>query len=759
MSVTSRFVTLTEVAKRAEVRLSAASNWRARHSGFPQPHVLAGQEMFAEREVADWLQGRRIPRHRLKPHEPPGTSYGDRFLRGVGATGSPVAATSDQRAPAQESDWAAPLWEAAGRLRETHDNASALELLLGLVYVKSHHAETWDLLAGSSEWSQLHDLLSAVSLPVGTGGQAISVFRAVPNTADPALVEAVRLIAGIDFGMADGPHSTAARVSEAILNNLERGMGRSGGHITPPDVVRCLVELLEPQPMDTMYDPFCGSGELLSAAAAHASGHGEPLARRQVCGQPPHEWSWLTTTMNLALHRVDVDLSAPGNALQEDRFPGRRFTCILANPAFNLHVDLPRDRPWRFGDPPAHNANLGWLQHVVSKLEPGGRAAVVMPEGAAFAGGDREMSIRRSMVGAGAIECVVALPRHLFRFTAVPATVWILRAAGAIPDRRETLFIDARDLGEMVDRTARRLGAEDIGRIINEYRRWRDCPRAGEFAGTGGFSRAVSHDEISGNDSVLTPGRYTGIAVAEPDAMSLITEIDALRGEFNDLSRRAEDARAAVDECLAALVARRRPRGDGQPVPLGTVCDVLAGPGTVSRDGHQPSWTPLVLPRNIRCNRISVQDLDVVSPSIAARMARYRLAAGDIVTARVGTLGRYGLVLADQTGWLLGPGCVRLRPNDQANPDYLTYFLSGPIARRWLMAHADGSAMQYVSAATLRAMPIWLPPLRVQRAIVEILDPFPTAASLHDRISETASQIHARLIPLLMAPSATPEFE
>src|SRR5262249_21092820 len=152
----------------------------------------------------------------------------------------------------------------------------------------------------------------------------------------------------------DGPQSTAAQISEAILADLERGMGRSGGHFTPPDVARCLVELLDPQWSDRVYDPFCGSGELLAAAAAHVSRQASSLGGLQVCGQAAQEWSWLTSTMNLALHGVDADLSAPGNALQQDQFPERRFSRILANPAFNLHVDLPPGRSWPFGEPPAH---------------------------------------------------------------------------------------------------------------------------------------------------------------------------------------------------------------------------------------------------------------------------------------------------------------------------------------------------------------------------------------------------------------------
>jgi len=321
------------------------------------------------------------------------------------------------------------------------------------------------------------------------------------------------------------------------------------------------------------------------------------------------------------------------------------------------------------------------------------------------------------------------------------------------------LFIDARELGEMVDRAKRRLGEDDIGRIVHEYRRWRNSRAGEEFIGTDGFSRAVGHDEISANDYVLTPGRYTGVATKRPDTVRVFTELDALREEFDRLSKRAEDADSELEARLAALVAGQRPDGDGRFVPLGTVCDVLSGPGTVSRSGRQPSWTPLVLPRNIKNNRVGHEDLDVVSSGTAGRMARYRLVAGDIVSARAGTLGRYGRVLEEQAGWLLGPGCVRFRPNDQVNSDYLTYYLGGPTARHWLMEHATGTAIRQVNAATLREMPIWLPSPQVQRAILEVLSPLDTAASIHSRISVTTRELHNLLVPVLMSPPSTPEVE
>ena len=216
----------------------------------------------------------------------------------------------------------------------------------------------------------------------GGNESPLQVFRDLSSDADSSAYKVVRLIDEIDFGSDRGPESISARLTETILADLERGMGKTGGRFTPPSVAQCLVELLDPGPSDRVYDPFCGSGELLSAAAAYVGRQEQPGTKRSVWGQASHDWSLRISAMNLALHGIAADLRR-GNALESDRFPQQRFSHVVANPPFNLRADVPLDGPWQFGIPPAHNANFAWLQHVVSKLTPDGRGAVVMAGGAA----------------------------------------------------------------------------------------------------------------------------------------------------------------------------------------------------------------------------------------------------------------------------------------------------------------------------------------------------------------------------------------
>jgi type I restriction enzyme M protein len=741
MSSGASYLSLTDVARLAGVRPSAVSNWRTRHVDFPEPTTVSGQEVFDAWELVRWLQGRQVPRNRLAPGEQPETTYGDRVLLGLGGSEEPSGRPATRAVVRR--NWQERLFAVENVLRDRHDTASSLEFLLGLVYLRACRLDVWRSLVHASDRAETGRLLSQVTLPAAAGG-AIPVFRAVDRTADPAVAEAIRLVDAIDFGP-DGP--AGGQVADAILADLERRLGRSGGQFTPPDLARCLVELLDPGPSDRVYDPFCGSGELLSAATAHvARGSAVPNGWR-VFGQTPHEWAWRTARMNLALQGVGAELDLPGDALLSDAFPDRQFSIILTNPPFNTQVDPRGSRSWPFGEPNPRNGNLAWLQHVVTKLEPGGRAAVVMPLNAAFNTGDREVAIRQNMIEAGVIECVVALPAGLFRFTGIPAMVWILRGIGADPPLRETLLIDAKDLGEPKERH-RRLDEGAIRRIVEEYRRWRAA--RGTFTGSTGFSLAVSHDEIAENGQLLVPRHYVDLVVERLDAARVTTRLDAARTELQDLARRAEETATAIEGILAGLVAGDRPPADGGIVPLGDICDVLAGPGTVPRSGQQATGTPLVLPRNIRDNRVGRERLDVVPEETEARLSRYRLAAGDIVSARTGTLGRYGQVAEDQRGWLLGPGCVRFRPDDEVEPYYLTSYLGGPAAPQWMKKNAAGSTIPHISTATWREMPIWLPSRETQRATAEILRTFDTATTVHGGMSARARDLHGLLVSVLI---------
>jgi type I restriction enzyme M protein len=738
MNAAAAFVTLAEVAERAAVRRSAVSNWRNRFRDFPRPRVVAGQEVFDAVEIGAWLSERRIPQNRLNPGEAPGTSYGDRFLGDPAPAAEPAAAV-----PPAGEDQTAPLWQAMDVLRGAHDRRSSLELLLGLVYVKVRLPEKWADVLNAADWQRASEVLAQIRLPVLPGTPPIPVLPSLASIADDHLLDVVGQVERIEIGAETSLGSPGALLGEALLGELERDLGRGGGHFTPPDVVACLVGLLDPAPQDSIYDPFCGSGELLVAAVRHAESTGGTDLRPTVCGQTSNSWSWLTTRMNLELHGIEHQLGPVANALVEDGFSGERFSRILANPAFNQRVDVDQTRSWPFGAPAMRNANLAWLQHAAAKLKPHGRAAVIMLHGPAFVQNGSEAAIRRKMVEAGVVECVIALPRQLFRFTAIPTMVWILRSVNAKAPDGQVLMINAGELGALTDRTKRTLGADDIAKVVDTYRHWRQQRECVDSA----FARSVDLVEIRGNDHDLSPIRYTGAAgagsvgEAEPTLGKVRTLADTL---LQDVVRQHAELSRELD-AVVGLTTRSR---DGKTVSLGELCDVLSGPGKVE-PANSPG-PPLVLPRNIRGIQVDHGDLGRITKAEANRMSRYLLRSGDVVGIRSGSLGRYGLVKPHQDGWFLGPGCLRLRPTDDVDPEYLTYYLASPAAGQWLAAHSSGSVVDHVTAATMRRMPVWLPPPSAQRALVAAMRPIDAVAELHSRLHEVTAEMKKAVAAAVM---------
>jgi type I restriction enzyme M protein len=251
--------------------------------------------------------------------------------------------------------------------------------------------------------------------------------------------------------------------------------------------------------------------------------------------------------MNLGLNGLDADLGRlPGVALRENLRKSQRFDVIMMNPPFNMSSwssgDPARDQQWRYGPPPAHNANFAWLQHAVLSLAEGGRAAVVMANGAASSENAQEKAIRAAMVEAGVVEGLVALPSHLFFSTAVPVTIWLLRRPnGAKAD--EVLFIDATTLGSMVDRIQRILRTDDIRQIAVACEKWRGRDKARGYEEIPGFSASVSVEKLREHDYRLNPRAYVTVpvdaAAAAGTALRLrhtLDELEALSIEIDAMA-------------------------------------------------------------------------------------------------------------------------------------------------------------------------------------------------------------------------------
>jgi type I restriction enzyme M protein len=381
------------------------------------------------------------------------------------------------------------------------------------------------------------------------------------------LGELIDLVSGIALGESrDRARDVLGRVYEYFLGQFAGSEGKRGGEFyTPRSVVRVLVEMLEPY-QGRVYDPCCGSGGMFVQSERFVEEHGGRIGDIAVYGQESNYVTWRLCMMNLAVRGIDADIRWNSDgSFHKDELPDLRADFVLANPPFNVSdwggERLREDVRWRYGTPPVGNANFAWLQHILHHLAPNGTAGVVLANGSMSSTQSGEGEIRRRMIEgvdgkAGVVDCMVALPGQLFYSTQIPACLWFLarnRNNRRFRDRRgEILFIDARKLGQMVDRTRRELSDADIAHIADTYHRWRE---GRDYADVPGFCKAATPEEVRAHGHVLTPGRYVGAEAAEEDDMPFPERFGALRARLEEQFVEGERLTATIREKLAGIVA------------------------------------------------------------------------------------------------------------------------------------------------------------------------------------------------------------
>jgi len=457
------------------------------------------------------------------------------------------------------------LWAAADKLRGHMDAAEYKHVVLGLVflkYISDAFQELHDRLAGDdlsdpedrdeyiaenvfwvpkdARWAKLQanakqptigklidDAMAAIEkdnpslkgvLPKDYGRASLDKQR---------LGELIDLVGTIGLGDAESrSKDVLGRVYEYFLGKFASAEGKGGGEFyTPQSVVKLLVEMIEPY-KGRIYDPCCGSGGMFVQSEKFVLAHGGRVGDLSIYGQESNNTTWRLCKMNLAIRGIDGNIG-PHNAdtFHNDVHKDLKADFILANPPFNISDwggdRLREDARWKFGAPPVSNANYAWVQHMVHKLAPSGIAGFVLANGSMSSNQSGEGEIRRQLIEHDMVDCMIALPGQLFYTTQIPVCLWFLarnKKNGKFRDRRgETLFIDARKLGALVDRTHRELSDEEIGRIAQTYHAWRGEKDAGKYADIAGFCKSASLEEISSHGHVLTPGRYVGAAETEDD--------------------------------------------------------------------------------------------------------------------------------------------------------------------------------------------------------------------------------------------------
>jgi len=358
------------------------------------------------------------------------------------------------------------------------------------------------------------------------------------------------------------------RVYEYFLSQFASAEGKKGGQFyTPRCVVKLLVEMMEPY-KGRVYDPCCGSAGMfvqsIEFIEAHTSGNGNGGKARNnisIFGQESNYTTWRLAKMNLAIRGIEARI-AHGDTFHNDCHADIKADFILANPHFNDRdwggERLVEDKRWTFGVPPKGNANFAWLQHILHHLAPNGTAGVVLANGSMSTAQSGEGAIRRAMVEADVVDCMVALPGQLFYSTQIPACLWFLardkNPGNGQRDRRgEVLFIDARKFGHMADRTRREFADDDIAQIAETYHAWRSARAVSKYKDEPGFCKSVTLAEIGRHNLVLTPGRYVGAPAREDDGEPFTEKMTRLAAQLREQQAEGVQLDSTIAANLEAL--------------------------------------------------------------------------------------------------------------------------------------------------------------------------------------------------------------
>ncbi len=478
-------------------------------------------------------------------------------------------------APTKQS-FQATLWAAADKLRGNMDAAEYKHVVLGLIFLKyisdrfaerrtevltdpdtpealrtelaedrdSYTEENVFWVPERARWDFLTANATSVDPSVGALiDQAMLALEAenpslkgvlTKNYARPELdqtrlAEVMNRFSNLAFQDAHHGQDMLGRVYEYFLGQFAIAEGKRGGqYYTAGCVVRVLVEMLQPF-KGRVFDPCCGSGGMFVQSERFVEAHGGKRFDVSIFGQESNATTWRLAKMNLAIRGIEADLGAKwADSFHEDLHAGLKADFVLANPPFN-DSDWGGERlrtgaRWPYGTPPAGNANFAWVQHFIHHLAPHGYAGFVLANGALSSQQSGEGEIRRAIIEADLVDCIVSLPGQLFSTTQIPVCLWFLtrdKSNGLVRDvklrdrRRETLFIDARSLGTMETRTLKVLTEADIARVADAYHAWRE--KGGRYADEAGFCKAATTAEIAAQGFVLTPGRYVGTAEVEGD--------------------------------------------------------------------------------------------------------------------------------------------------------------------------------------------------------------------------------------------------
>ncbi len=501
---------------------------------------------------------------------------------------------------AENNELERTLWAAADKMRSNMDAAEYKHVVLGLIFLKyisdafnDMHAQLIDgegdfeganpedpdeyraynvfFVPETARWGYLQDRAKQPEIGKFIDDAMDAIEKINPSLkgilpkiyADPELNkqrlgELIDLVGSIGLHNGHNGQDLLGRVYEYFLGQFADAEGKKGGQFyTPESIVKLLVEMLEPY-NGRVYDGCCGSGGMFVQSEKFVLNHQGNIKDLSIFGQESNPTTLRLAKMNLAIRGIDAQLEL-GDTFLNDKHPDLKADFILANPPFNISdwsgEQLRDDVRWKYGVPPEGNANYAWLQHFIHKLSPNGTAGIVLANGSMNSNTGGEGEIRKNMIKAGLIDCMVALPSQLFYNTMIPACLWFLARNKTNHKFRnrsnEILFIDARKLGEMTNRRNRKLTDADLALIASTYHSWRN--KGSEYQDKAGFCKSATLEEVRANNYVLMPGRYVGTEEIEDDGVPFEEKIDTLTTKLGEQFTKGAELEKTIRENLKGI--------------------------------------------------------------------------------------------------------------------------------------------------------------------------------------------------------------
>ncbi len=488
------------------------------------------------------------------------------------------------------------LWAAADKLRSNMDAAEYKHVVLGLIFLKymsdafeELHKELendkdsdpeevdeytarrvfwvpknarWDYLEKNAKKPEIGELIDHAMDEIEKDNPSLK--GVLPkNYARPALNkqrlgELMDLIGTIGLGDKESrSKDILGRTYEYFIGQFADAEGKKGGQFyTPRSIVQLLVEMLEPY-KGRIFDPCCGSGGMFVQSEKFIQAHGGKIGNISVFGQESNQTTWRLAKMNMAIRGIDANIKE-GDSFHDDQFKDLKADFVIANPPFNdsdwRRELLQDDVRWKYGVPKG-NANFAWVQHFIHHLSPTGTAGFVLSNGSLSSNTSGEGEIRKNILEADLVDCIVALPSQLFYNTMIPACLWFVtrdKKDNKFRDRkRKVLFIDARSMGTMIDRRHRELSEEDLKKISTTYHAWRG--EGGKYMDIKGSCKEASLEEIAKNDYILTPGRYVGTEEAEEDEEEFEEKMKKLTNELSEQFKKSEELEEEIRKNLKGI--------------------------------------------------------------------------------------------------------------------------------------------------------------------------------------------------------------